>query len=215
MLLVTPKEKIEWTEMDALVATIHHLAIGNTVNAVILSLGGEKLMFGIHCQDNNMENILRAPLSDYLHLDTYDGAYELEMLKPIPSGGKVLHLHPPKLDDKIIHPPTVKDPLTTIYSALEGVTNNEIAGISWLLKPKNNDYFDAHGVVFATNRADWPVISYIAAAYATLNFKHATEPIFEKIAWKNIFSDKVRMPKTLINKQLLTQVWHIPIEEKG
>jgi hypothetical protein len=211
MLLVTPKENIEWEEMDALVATIHHLAMGNTVNAVILSLGGEKMMFGIHCRNTNIEQILRIPFSDYLHLETYDGSYELEMLKPFPEGGKVLHLHPPKLNNNIIHPPVIKDPLITIYSALGGVSKNEIAGISWLLKPKEANYFESHGVVFATSTVDWPVISYVAAAYATLGFKHATEPLFPKVAWKNIFSDIFRLRKTFINKQLLTQVLNPPI----
>ncbi len=216
MLLIKPSP-ISWADSDNLVANIHHLTLGYTINCCILGIGDGDVRLGLSANSDRLEEILAPMLKDQLGNEPEDGRHWQEMFslrrnKP----HAVLNLQVPHHLET--HPPRGKDPMASVYAALNRVPTHEVGGVSWVLRARHDGGFDAHGVSFATGRELGAVMdraSYVAAAYGALGFRHARKPMFPKWAWRSVLSLQMRSPHVEVPLELVSQVWHPPIAEGG
>lgn len=215
MLVVKPI-KIEWDAARGLLSTMHHLTMGDTINCCLVGIGNGEIRLGLASANHHTEEILYPVLKEHLGVEPEDGRHWQEMfILQRHSSTYVLNLRPPRPGQlpNLVAPRF--DPLAALFAALENVPAQEAAGVSWVLRAAENDCWRAHGVAFATGTEQLQIYdraSHLAAAYASLQFKHARSPLFQKWAWSSVLALKMRMPQTVIDMNSAAIVWHPPLE---
>ena len=215
-MLLIKATPIAWAEAEGLVANIHHLALGHVINCSLIGVGDGDVRVGVTSDSDHLESILAAMLKDQLGSEPESAEYLEEMFrlrrkKP----NYVLNLQLPQgdIDNRLVKG---RDPLVSVYSALARVPKRGAAGVSWVLRARLDEGFDAHGVAFATGRDIDEVrdlASYVAAAYGALGFQHARRPLFHGWAWRSVLAVEMRKPSYRVSSQTVSQVWHPPIAE--